>query len=281
MIDYDDDLISDEDYEEVEYPPDPKTQEVKKLILARMEENPDRIYFQRQLEVIHEKQFFHWVTDRAIAELHGEGDVLIDYYPIQVGEHKDKVKLIRLRKNRYFRTEAKNIARLVEAYSHPAITADNGFLAEELFKVAYGRYGFSLLGENTREFDGRKWTKTAHDIDFIVEKKGKVFGCEVKNMLGYMDKKELDVKTKLCKHLRIMPIFIMRYSPTVWNYEIFENGGLVQIFEKQVYSPGKRALVQEMVDELELPVMVSRAIPESIMDRLEKTLNKRVFRKKR
>lgn len=273
---YDEDLDFEEP-EEWEYAPDPKTQEVKGLMLKLLEDNPTRVYYQRQIEVKYEKQYFHWVTYRAIREIGEESKALIKFHPLEIGGGFNKLKIITNRKNRYYKREARKAAKLVEEYSSPDVTREVGFMAEELFKVAYARYGYMLVGEHTNEYNGKKWKKTEHNIDFIVEKKGKVFGCEVKNTLGYIDKGELDIKIELCKYLNIIPIFILRYSPTVWNDEIIKQGGLVQIFETQVFSPGKAKLVRELKNKLGLPVLVSKRIPDSIMERLEKRLEKHVF----
>lgn len=264
---------------EKEYGPDPRTQRAKEIILQRLKDQPERVYFQRQLEVIHEKSFFHWVTDRAIRELSGEGKIAIHWYPISVGGHRDKLKMITLRTNRYFKTEAKAIASLVEEYSAAEVTRDMGYWCQELFKVAYARHDFKLLAEDVNEFEGKKWEKSGKDLDFIVEKNGKRFGCEVKNTLGYIEKAEMEEKLEMCHFFGVVPIFILRYSPTVWNNEIFEKKGLVQIFETQVFSPGRSVLVNRIKDELEMPVLVSKAIPDSIMNRLEKVLVARVFNK--
>lgn len=259
------------------YPPDPKTQEIKSLLLDEFRRNPKNVYFQRQLEVWYEKRFFHWVTDRAIRELVEEDKVIADNYPIKVGPHKDKIKIITISGNRYYRRPAKKMARIVEEYSRPEITRDVGLIGQELFKVAYARYGYRLIKEDAREFNGKTWEKSKKDLDFIVEKGGKYFGCEVKNTLGYMDKKELDEKAEMCIYLGIIPIFILRSSPSVWNDEIIRKGGLVQIFDTQIFPPGRKGIVDKMRDELKLPVLTSERIPDSIMERLDKTIEKHVI----
>jgi len=71
----------------------------------------------------------------------------------------------------------------------------------------------------------------------------------------------------------------MRYSPTVWNDEIYNKGGFVQIFETQIFPPGRRKLVDKLRGQLGLPVLVSERIPDGIMKRLDEVLEKRVFRK--
>jgi len=164
---------------------------------------------------------------------------------------------------------------LVEEYSDPSITVDVGLFGQELFKVAYARYGYHLIKEDAREFGGKTWNESKKNLDFIVEKEGTHFGCEVKNTLGYMDKKELNEKMRMCKYFGITPILIMRRSPSVWNDEIIGKGGFIQIFETQIFPPGRTGLVNKMRENLGLPVLVSAKIPDSIMERLDKTLKKR------
>ncbi len=276
-FEYENDL--EEEYSEGEYPPDAKTQIVKGLILERFEKEPLKVYFQRQLEVLYEKPWFHWVTDRAINELVSEGKIKVEYYPIKVGAHHDKVKVLIHKSNRYYKLEAKRVCGLVEQYSAREITQDVGYWGQELFKVAYSSHGFKLLATDVNQFEGKLWRVSKKNLDFVVEKNGKRFGCEVKNTLGYMDKEEWQQKLEMCKFFGIIPIFIVRYSPTCWNYEIFEKGGLVQVFETQVFMPGRASLVNQLREELGLPVIISRRIPDSIMERLNKTLEKRVFKK--
>lgn len=176
------------------YPIDPKTQQVKKLILNLLEDNSTKVYYQRQLEVKYEKQYFHWVTCRAIREIEEEGKAIVKPYSLKIGTEFNKIKIITSKKNRYYKRQANEIIKLVKRYSLPEITGEFGFIAEELFKVAYARYGYMLVGEHTNEYKGKKWKETSNNIDFIVEKKGKAFGCEVKNTLPYIDKEELNIK---------------------------------------------------------------------------------------
>jgi hypothetical protein len=269
-----------DEFEFEEYPPDPKTKECKTVLLVEFKRNAKNVYYQRQLEVLHEKKFFHWVTDRAIRELSEEERIIIDSYPITVGEHKDKLKIIALSGNRYYRRPAKKAARIVEEYCNPEIARDVGLWAQKLFKVAYARYGFSLKKEDVQEFHGKKWAKSKKDLDFIVEKGGKYFGCEVKNTLGYIDKKELDEKLEMSTYFGIVPIFILRSSPSVWNDEVIRKGGYVQIFETQIFPPGRKGLVDRIRNELKLPVLTSDRIPDSIMERMDKTIKKHVLEKK-
>ena len=263
------------------YPPDPKTQEVKRILFNEFRENPRKVYYQRQLEVRHEKGYYHWLTDRALKELGDEEKIRVSFHQIRVGEYSDRLKIMTIYSNRYFRRAATKVAELVEEYCSPDITQDVGLFAQEMFKVAYARYGYKLVKEDVKDFNGKTWGKSKKNLDFVIEKSGRFFGCEVKNKLGYIDKDELDEKIEMCIFFGIIPIFIMRYSPTVWNDEVFKNGGFVQIFETQIFSPGRRKLVNRLKEELGLPVLSSERIPDSIMERIDNVIKKRVFEKEK
>jgi len=285
MSDFDDYSMLDFDEqnttpEKKEYAPDPITQNVKKLIIERLASDAERVYYQRQFEVIFEKQFFHWVTDRAIRELTAERKIKIEFIKIQVNGHQDLVKLITNKHNRYFRRSSKRVVELIKEYSHPSVTRDVGLWGQSLFKIAYAARGFQLIGEDTNEYKEKKWRQSKKNLDFILEKEGKGFGCEVKNTLGYMEREEWEEKIKICNFLGITPIFIVRYSPTVWNYEIFKLKGLVHIFREQVYPPGKKILVDRMKIENDLPVMVSEKVPDGVMAPILKVIDKRILGKK-
>jgi len=102
------------------------------------------------------------------------------------------------------------------------------------------------------------------------------YGCEIKNTLGYIDKKEMEIKVKMCEHFNVRPLFIMRYSPKTYNYEIIKSGGFVLIFENQIYDLSQVELVKKIRDVIEYPVDYPRAIPEGIIDRFEKWHIKKV-----
>jgi hypothetical protein len=57
----------------------------------------------------------------------------------------------------------------------------------------FTRVGFLVHGRNESSFDRKEWTDTGHNLDFIFEKEGKVFGAEVKNALPYMRQEELEL----------------------------------------------------------------------------------------
>ena len=62
----DDETVEEEDEER---PPDHAVEEAKAQLRRFFRENPERVFYGRQLEVIHERTFFHWITTAALTEL--------------------------------------------------------------------------------------------------------------------------------------------------------------------------------------------------------------------
>jgi hypothetical protein len=162
------------------------------------------------------------------------------------------------------------IEKLIEAYSDDMITRSCGHRAEDLFCSGLALKGFIPKEKKVQSYGGIKWEKSGHDLDYVFEKDGMTYGCEIKNTLGYIPKEELEIKLEMCEHLRIKPLFIMRWSPKVYNKLIIDRGGFALIFGSQIYELSQERLVKQLRDELGLPVDCPKAIPEGILGRFVK-----------
>lgn len=222
-----------------------------------------------------EKRFFHWITAKAINELIDDGLVKSEEVPL-LGS--TRVKFVCNRKHRYYKRQTNNNIKIVREYSDPSITRACGRQAEMLFFNALTNKGFLSWGQNVNEYNGRKWTETEHDLDFILERDAIAYGAEVKNKFRYIDEDELRIKLQMCNFLGIRPLFIMRGSPKSYNHEIIKKGGFAMIFEAQIYPFGQEELVKKIEQVLELPVDCPKAIPEGIIDRFINWHNKKVLR---
>ena len=60
-----------EDY--VERSPDVREAAARETLRGFFENKRERVFFSRQIEVMHEDVYFHWITNRAIRGLLGEG----------------------------------------------------------------------------------------------------------------------------------------------------------------------------------------------------------------
>jgi hypothetical protein len=54
-------------------------------ILAHFEDNPETVFYSRQLEVIFEREYFHWVTNRALRRLVEEGRIISESRTLDIG----------------------------------------------------------------------------------------------------------------------------------------------------------------------------------------------------
>ncbi len=57
-------------------PKDTAEERARARLLAHFEDNADRVFYSRQLEILFEREYFHWVTNRAVRGLIAEGRIL-------------------------------------------------------------------------------------------------------------------------------------------------------------------------------------------------------------
>jgi len=229
----------------------------------------------QQLEVFFEKQFFHWITAKAVNELLADGLLRFEEVPLLGAT---RVKFVFNKKHRYNKREIKKNIEVVREYADPIIARACGRQAEVLFFNALTSKGFRPVGQDINEYNGKKWMATDHDLDFILEGDGVAYGAEVKNKFRYIDEDELRIKLSMCDFLDIRPLFIMRGSPKSYNHEIIKQGGYAMIFEAQIYPFGQEDLVQKIRQALGLPVDCPKAIPEGIINRFTNWHGKRGLR---
>ena len=131
----------------------------------------------------------------------------------------------------------------------------------------FAREGFVMKGRETRTFEGRTWSRTDHDLDFIFSRDEKVYGVEVKNTLGYMKDEEFQLKIEMCDFLGVVPVFAVRMIPKTWILELIGAGGFALILKYQLYPWGHKDLARRVASELGLPVDSPRALQAGTMQR--------------
>jgi hypothetical protein len=238
----------------------------REALLEFILQNKDSVFYMKQLEVMFEKKFFHWITANAINELIG-GELMMAE---EMLAENTRIKFVFHKGLRYYKRQIEKTIDIVRKYSTPKIARAAGRQAEVLFFNALTNRGFRSHGQDISEYKGKKWTKTGNNLDFILEGDSIVYGCEVKNTLDYIDKEELMIKLDMCNHLRIKPLFIMRFAPKTYNYEIIQRGGFALLYEAQIFPFGYDELVNEIKTVLKLPVACPRAIPDGIIQRFLK-----------
>src|SRR5262249_33999624 len=159
---------------------------------------------------------------------------------------------------------------LIDEYSQPHVTKSVGDHAEKLFGIAFAKQGFNIVDAETNEYDGRKWTKSKHDLDYIIERDGIVYGCEIKNKLEYIEPDHLKIKLAICEALGIRPLFVLRNASKSDIFTVVQAKGFVLLFETQVYDFGLEPLVSKIQSEIGYPVLCTKEIPDRITKRFLK-----------
>jgi len=220
LSEYDD--FDPEKWAEEERPSDPREAEALEDLTAFFREHREQVFFSRQLEVQNEGKHFHWITNRALRELKGQGLLQGETRPLKAG---GSINLLWHRSYRFHKRSAANLVRLVEEYADPNIGGVLGLHGETMVLEGFARSEFVMRGRNTRSFGEKTWEATGQNLDFLFERDGITYGIEVKNTLGYMDHDEFAAKIRLSQFLGIKPVFVVRMMPKTWMNELIEAGG--------------------------------------------------------
>lgn len=250
---------------------DPKIIEARKALLTFLQERNPTVFYKRQLEVIFESRFFHWITIKALAELTAEGSVETELLELRP---KVPIRFYKLRSNRYWKREANKIVSVVRRYSEPTFARAIGHQGELLVDAALPLADFKPIARNMRSFQGKKWRQTEQDLDRIVEFQGIPFGVEIKNTLPYIPQDEFWSKLNMCEVLGLKPLFISRMAPKTYIYETIKRGGISWILGRQFYPFGQDDFAAQVREQLMLPVDCPTRIEDGAVNRLVKALRK-------
>lgn len=245
--DYEDDVPEEE---VAERPRDPKTDEAKAKALQLVGQQPRRVFYQRQIEVLLEKEIFHWVTVRALGELVEEG--ALESVVLALGGGRTKIRFFWRPGQRYWKREAAKISKLVLEFSR--LGRAIGMHGETMFDAALPRFGFMPKARKVREYGGRQWTETGHDLDRVFERDEIAYGAEIKNTLVYIPREEMRLKVRMCGELGLKPLFIVRMAAKSYIEEVRGAGGFTLVFKYQLYPHGQKELAERVRKELGLPV---------------------------
>lgn len=258
----------DDNADEMQGVPDSYFLEAKNEFEELFDKDRKAVFYMRQLQIKYEKKYFHWVAGNAITALVKEGFLKQVNMQVNVsGGNKLILHFFAHHANRYIKRDANALAKIVAEYSQEHITRSCGNRAEVLFAEGLASRQFVITGKNVAEYCNKKWVKTEHNLDYIFERDGIAYGCEIKNKLGYIDREELEIKLDICEYLGVRPLFIMRFSPKTYNEMIYRAGGFALLFVAQIYDLSQQELVEKMKVKLGYEVVCPRAIPDGIIDR--------------
>ncbi len=250
--------------QEDERPRDAAIDRAKQAIEELLGERSREVFYGRQVEILLERRFFHWITSFALRELIGEGEIGRERVELEAGGNV-WVQFVFSRGHRYRRRQISRAIGIIREFSR--VAGASGSYAEVLFQLGFLKKGFELLDEGVNEYEGKVWRKSGHDLDFVIKRDGVVYGVEVKNRLDYIEKRELVLKLEMCDALGLVPLFVMRQAAKSYNHMVIERGGYALLFGTQIYPPGQEKLVERMREVLGLPAVCSREIPEGFMER--------------
>ncbi|HWY23071.1 MAG TPA: hypothetical protein VNX26_17735 [Candidatus Acidoferrum sp.] len=253
--------------EQEERPRDQVVDQAKDAIRAFFDHERASVFYKQQLEVIFEGDFFHWVTSRALSELAAEGHIAVEREELPgIGA----IMLYHATAHRYWRRQAQDVIALVGQFSAPAFTAGLGAQGELMFDAALPTAGFLPTARKVRAYGGKEWKETEHDLDRVFERDGIGYGAEIKNTLKYIPRRELTVKIKMCQHLGLRPLFIVRAAAKSYINEVGKLGGFTLVFKYQLYPFGQKPFADQVREALRLPVDSPARIADGTVQRFLK-----------
>jgi hypothetical protein len=260
----------------VGYQRDEKIDQARDALQQFFRDNAQEVFYERQLTILFEDRFFHWITVKALHELARDGVIQTDILELSTGVH---IRFFRSPTNRYWRRQANAAMRLVRRFSANEFLHAIGRHGELLVDAALPQAGFRQVSRNARSYQGRDWKTTQHDLDRIVEREGIGYGVEIKNTLPYIPKDELGIKLEMCRELGLVPLIVSRMAPKSYNYQIIQAGGISWILGKQFYPFGHEELARQVRTVLRLPVDSPVHIEDGAITRLVKAVEAQARRR--
>jgi hypothetical protein len=194
------------------------------------------------------------------------GAKILFYFPKKnILNYNDEEKII---------AKIKRITNYINKYSNQKITNILGEHLHALVKYELRVQGFEIIDEyDVNSYKGRELEGSQYTMDLLAKHKEKnlIIGVEVKNELDIMDKSELDIKLKLCKKLKITPIFACRWL-NPYKQKIVDSGGFLWQFKTQMYPLGFETFTKSIKQKFGFPVKVTTEIPEKQVSEFEEWL---------
>lgn len=260
-----DDFELDYDRDEEIPPDDPAVARVTEKLRNFFEERQDGVYYETQLCIFFEDEFFHWVTSRALKGMRLGNEIGSE---LQAAPGNVSLRFYFHRRNRYWKRRAAEIRKLVQTFSAQPFTESLGLQGEIMIDAGFPRIGFMPAASDVRSWQGKQWTKSGHDLDRVFTRDGLHYGTEIKNKLGYIEQGEFRAKLAMCEELGLIPLFVARMMPRSYMHDITGAGGFALLMKYQFYPYAHREFARTVAAELELPVDCPARLYQGTLDRL-------------
>ena len=73
---------------------DSEEEKARARVLAHFEDDPDNVFYSRQIEILFEHEYFHWVTNRALRRLVEEGRIRTEARQLSTGRRRPPVGVV-------------------------------------------------------------------------------------------------------------------------------------------------------------------------------------------
>lgn len=251
------------DPEAEERPPDPAVEIAIGRLQAFFEASPKQLFHSIRIQTALEREFFHWITGKALLELASSraiqrSTVTIAGNPVNFYAHL---------RHRYWLRERRTMVDILTRLYDPEFAHAVGRHGELMFDAALGRAGFRGETQNSNSWKGKTWDQTSHNFDRIFTRDGLAYAAEIKNTQNYISREELRIKLQMAHHLELIPLFIVRFAPKSYIHEIVQEGGFALLFEEQLYPLGQSTLLHQARDVLGLKVGSPKDIKDGDVQR--------------
>lgn len=244
---------------------DPATVRAVEKLRHFFEQHQEDVYYETQLCIFFEAEFFHWVTTRALKKMREGREIASE---LQQSGSNLSLRFYFHRRYRYWKRKATEIRKLVLQFSAQPFTESLGLQGEMMIDAGFPRVGFRPVQANVRSWGDKNWTTSGHDLDRVFERDGLFYGTEIKNRLGYIPQEEFRTKLAMCKELELIPLFVARFMPKTYVNDVYEAGGFCLLMKYQFYPFAHRDLARKVRATLNLPVDCPARLQDTTLDRL-------------
>jgi hypothetical protein len=260
---------------------DPRVISAEERIVEVIRER--RVVTDREIKVRLEKDFFPWVTGRAMGKLLEEEPPMLKKYG-----YAGRRRIARGITEGYYclpatsYDEIRDIIQQKREVSAGIVAILTGEApasthAEDIFEEAFLKLGFIIHGRDVSEFRGRKIHgepgKEPPNLDFVIERDNAIYGVDVKNWIRYEADTRVEVtrKVRFALELGVTPFIIARYVDQDTIYTgVLAKRGLTYRYIRLIVQPSFESLAVRARELLGYPVMAIDQLPSYSLEWLEK-----------